>query len=164
MLYVRALLVLVWCDIEVMRLRWRLFLPILGLFLFGVESYWSFRLNRELGSTPRKYYYWSSIRLDSDPLRTTYSKSCKPENEACDWKPTWVWIDSGYVAKAVMSLCLPAFALGAVAVIGLGHLGISEVQSFLALMPVLVFAWLYLVGWLLDSWRRKRLLAAAKSS
>lgn len=146
-----------------MRFRWRLFLPILGLFLFGVESYWSFRFNRELGSSPRRYYYWSSIRLDSDPLGTRYQGPCKSEYKGCDWEPSWISIDSGYVAKAVMLLCLPAFALGAVAVTGLGHLGISELPSFLALMPVLVFAWLYLVGWLLDTWRRKRLLAAAKS-
>ena len=32
---------------------------------------------------------------------------------------------------------------------------ISEVPTFFVSMPLLVFAWFYLIGWLLDRWRHK---------
>jgi hypothetical protein len=35
-------------------------------------------------------------------------------------------------------------------------MGISQVSSFMFLMPVLIFAWYYLIGWLLDRWISKR--------
>lgn len=135
-----------------MRTRWRLILPVIGLILFGAESYSSFRLNRELGTIPRRFYYWSSIRLDSDPLRAP----CKPGDAGCGWEQNWVWVDSGYLAKALMLIALPAFAFGAVVVGALAHLGVSEVWSFALVMPVLVFAWFYVVGWLIDRWVCKR--------
>jgi hypothetical protein len=136
----------------IMRTRWQVILPIIGLILFGVESYSSFRFNRQLGTTPRRFYYWSSIRLDSAPLH----KPCKPEDMGCGWEQNWVWIDSGYVAKFLMLPAIPAFAFGAIVVGALAHLGVSEVWSFGIVMPVSVFAWFYFVGWLIDRWILKR--------
>jgi hypothetical protein len=47
-----------------MRKRWRVVLPVIGIILFSVVSYHSLRVDRE---TPSRYFWWSSIRLDSDP-------------------------------------------------------------------------------------------------
>jgi hypothetical protein len=51
-----------------------------------------------------------------------------------------------------MLSALPAFIVGVFAVSGLGRLGLSQVSSFMFLMPILIFAWYYFVGWLLDRW------------
>jgi hypothetical protein len=55
-----------------------------------------------------------------------------------------------------MLSAFPAFVVGGLAVEGLGRLGISEFSTFMFLMPVLIVAWYYLVGWLLDRWLGKR--------
>jgi hypothetical protein len=58
--------------------------------------------------------------------------------------------------RILVTSALPAFLVGAFTVDALGRLGISQVSSFMFLMPVLIFAWYYLVRWLLDRWIRKR--------
>jgi hypothetical protein len=55
-----------------------------------------------------------------------------------------------------MLSAFPAFVVGGLAVGGLGRLGISEFSTFMLLMPVLIVAWYYFVGWLLDRWLGKR--------
>ena len=58
---------------------------------------------------------------------------------------------------AVLGVTLrPAFVLGGFIVGGLGKLGINQVPSFMFVMPVLIFAWYYFMGWLFDRWIRKR--------
>ena len=138
---------------RVMRMRWRFILPVIGLVLFGVVSYSSFRFNRDLGTSPRKFYFWSSIRLDSDP-QNRHHKDASP-CIGCAWEPSWIWIDSGYLDKAFLLTALPAFALGAITVGSLARLGVSEVWTFAVVMPLLVFSWFYFVGWLIDRWVRK---------
>jgi hypothetical protein len=54
-----------------------------------------------------------------------------------------------------MALALPAFALGAICIGGLGHLGVSEVWSFMLLIPIFMFTWFYFIGWVVDRWMRK---------
>jgi len=141
-----------------MRMRWRFILSVFGLIVFGAVSYSSLRFNRELGTTPRKFYFWSSIRLDSDPMNQhpKVATPCKSGDEGCGWEPNWIWIDSGYLDKALMLTALPAFVVGAIAVRGSASLGVSEVWSFAVAMPLLIFAWFYFVGWLIDRWVRKR--------
>ena len=51
---------------------------------------------------------------------------------------------------------LPAFAISVLIVSGLGHLGINEIWSFLISLPLLIFAWLYFVGRLIDRWILQR--------
>jgi hypothetical protein len=51
---------------------------------------------------------------------------------------------------------LPAFLVGTGVVHGLARLGVSEVISFMVSMPLLIFAWFYLVGWLVDRRLRRR--------
>ena len=148
-----------------MRARWRFILPVVALIAFGAESCLSLRLNRSLGTTPRRYYWWSSIRLDTDPLNKNpkVPAPCKSGEEDCEWIPNFIWIDPGYLTESLMLLALPAFALGAISVSGLAHLGVSEVWSFMVLMPLFIIAWFYFVGWLIDRWVRKRWRTASLS-
>jgi hypothetical protein len=142
-----------------MRMRWRLALPVFGLILFGGVTRNSFHLNREIQRTPNRYFWWSSTRLDSDPLNrhSLTTESCNDSAEKClDWTPVFIWVEPGWFAKSLMLSAFPAFVLGAVVVHGLGRLGISEVSSFMVLMPLLISAWFYFVGWLVDRWRFKR--------
>jgi hypothetical protein len=37
----------------------------------------------------------------------------------------------------------------------LSRLGISQVLTFMFSRPILLFAWYYFLGWLLDQWRQK---------
>jgi hypothetical protein len=64
-----------------------------------------------------------------------------------------MWVDPGLLAKFLMLSAFPAFLVGLFVVSGLGRLGLSQVSSFMLLMPVLIFAWYYFIGWLLDRWR-----------
>jgi hypothetical protein len=129
----------------IMRVRWQIILPILGLILFSAESFHSLQLNRQLRTSPQKYYYWASFALDSDPLNRHFGQT--PEHR---WQLRSVWIDPGYSTQALMLSALPAFVLGALIVRALAHLGISEVLSFIVAMPLLVFDWFYFVGRLID--------------
>jgi hypothetical protein len=146
-----------------MWMRWRLVLPVVGLILFGMESYSSYRFNQQLGTPPRKYYWWSSIRLDTDPLNKNPKVSTprKSGEEDGGWDPVFLWIDQGYLPKTLMLSALPAFALGGITVGVLAHVGINEVWSFMLLMPVFLFGWFYFVGWPVDRWLRKRRRATA---
>lgn len=61
-----------------------------------------------------------------------------------------MWVDPSLLAQFLMLSALPAFVVGGLVVKGLGRLGISQISSFLFLMPLLIFAWYYFVGWLID--------------
>jgi hypothetical protein len=134
-----------------MRLRWRLILPILGLIVFSAESFHSLQLNRGHRTAP-KYFYWSFLPLDSDPLNGN-AKAPNPDN---GWELRSSWIDPGYLTKALILSAFPAFILGTPIVKFFAHLGISEVLSFAITMPVLISAWFYVLGGLIDYWVRKR--------
>ena len=142
-----------------MRKRWRIVLPVIGLALFGAESYHSVRFNRETHQIPSRYFWWSSIRLDSDPLNRhpQGATPCKNGQVNCG---TWVlrdtWVEPALLTRFQMLSAFPAFSVGGLAVGGLGRLGISQVPSFMFLMPLLIFAWYYFIGWQLDRWLSKR--------
>ncbi len=53
---------------------------------------------------------------------------------------------------------LPAFLVGFLITSGLDRLGLSEVTAFLVSMPVLLFAWYYFLGRLLEYWAARNLL------
>jgi hypothetical protein len=55
---------------------------------------------------------------------------------------------------------VPAFLAGAALIAGLGKLGVSQVWTFMLSMPLLIGAWFYLVGWLIDRWRGRRIKRA----
>jgi hypothetical protein len=150
------------CGVERnMRRFWAIVLPIIGLILFALVSYLSEQRNRERHRGTGRYYYWSSIRLDSDPLnKKTWlprtSRCAESENDCVSWDPEFIHIDPGLVPKLLFLTALPAFLVGALIIRGLSRIGVSEVISFMACLPALLGAWFYLVGWLIDKWRLRR--------
>lgn len=145
-----------------MRRRWRLVLPVIGLILFAGETHQSVRMNREDRPNPSRYFWWSSIRLDSDPLNRhpRVALPCKNGAGNCiewDWALVDMWVDPGWLTRGLMVSALPAFAIGAFIVGGLGRLGINQIWSFVIFVPILIFTWHYFIGWLIDRWIFKRL-------
>jgi hypothetical protein len=138
-----------------MPLRWRMILPMLGLILFAAVTYRSLPANHHQQETPRKYYWWSSLRLDSDPLNEDpqLTAACANEKQNCangefpNVKITPSWLDRLLIISA-----LPAFLGGAAIVVLLSKLGLDEVLSFMVCMPILLFVWYYFVGWLIERW------------
>ncbi len=144
-----------------MRLRWRLVLPVVGLFLFGSETYQSVRMNREGQHSPSRYFWWSSIRLDSDPLdrHPRVATPCKNVVENCgtrEWDLVDRLVDPGWLTVSLMLSALPAFAVGKFIVASLGRLGINQIWSFMILVPLFLSSWYYFLGWLVDRWIYKR--------
>lgn len=139
-----------------MRIRWRFLLPIIGLLLFAGVTYNSVRFNREAERTTARYFWWSSIRLDSDPLNRQPSTPCKDGKTGCvSWDPVYIWVDPGWLTKSLILSAFPAFLIGAMIVGGLRRLGISEISTFMISMPLLIVGWYYLVGRLVDHWANK---------
>jgi hypothetical protein len=142
-----------------MRMRWSLILPIAGLILFAAVSYRSMDGNQHEEGAPTRYYWWSSLRLDSDPLNQNPKPQspCQDKKENCaQWELSYQGVQPGFLDKLLVVSALPAFLAGAAMVIGLSNLGIDEVLTFMVSMPMLVFAWYYLVGWLIDRWSHRR--------
>lgn len=150
-----------------MRHYRKFILPLLGLVAFGLASYNFFRLNRE--SHMIRYFYWSSIALDSDPLsksETDLASCSTSTQEALCWEPGSIWGEPGWLSKSLMISAFPAFIAGLYIVHRLTRVGfaVSEVKTFMAIMPVLIFGWYYLAGLLVDhsmKWRRLRRGAAS---
>jgi hypothetical protein len=63
----------------VMRARWRVVLPAVGLLLFAGLTYDSVRINRENNNAGR-YFWWLTLRLDSEPGNSQVSASCNGAN------------------------------------------------------------------------------------
>src|SRR5215472_6573785 len=149
-----------------MRIRWKFVLPLLGLSLFAVITYESWHRRQENGLSHSRYFWWSYIRLDSDPLNTNppapVASPCKDVQEVCvAWDP--ISITPGWPVKLLVLTAFPAFFIEVVLVTGLGRFGISQVTTFMISMPLLIFAWYYLIGWLLDRRKDKRRLLKSKS-
>ena len=144
-----------------MRMRWRPTLCLWGLVLFGLLTYASIRGNREMRHGRQgRYFWWGSVRLDSDPLgkHSTLGPCTQGQEGDCAWDPLYIWVDPGLLQVALTISALPAFLVGRVFVRGLARLGVSELASFMSMMPILILVWFYGVGWLLDRWRHKRSL------
>lgn len=145
-----------------MRIRWSVVLPLIGLFLFVAVSYRSMRDNQTPDDGPTKYYWWSSLRLDTDPLNKdpvlANPRPCGKEEQNC-WEFRTKWVTPGLIDRVLGFSAFPAFLAGAAIVAGLSKLGVDEVLTFFVSMPILLFGWYYLVGWLIDRWldRRARL-------
>jgi len=136
-----------------MKVRWRFVIPVLGLALFGFVTYQSVTMAK--GHTDR-YFYWSSIRLDSGPPQV--SKPCNPYTAGCaDWD-FFIDVHPSLVARSLMLSGLPAFLVSFLITSGLRRLGVSEVTSFFVSIPVLMLAWYYLLGRLFEYWSARNLL------
>jgi len=153
-----------------MRKRWRLVLCVWGIARFAALTYHAVRFNREMhpGRSDR-YFWWGAARLDSDPLNMRPVKQgstlpCAQDAANCiEWDPDYIWVDSGLMEKALVLTAIPAFLVGLV-VRAVARLGVSEVRTFMAAMPMCITLWFYSIGWLLDRWRYKRRARLAASS
>jgi hypothetical protein len=83
--------------------------------------------------------------------------ACKGGEENCiSWNLEESWTDPGIVEIPLMVSAYPVFVVGTLAAHGLGRYGVSEVSSFMFLMPILIAGWYYFLGWLLDRRKGKR--------
>jgi hypothetical protein len=126
--------------------------------LFGGVTYESVK-GRQYEKAHGQYFYWSSIRLSSGPLRQQPQAAtpCKDGEVGCaSWDPVVEWVDPGLLPRILMLSAYPAFVLGMWWVRALGHHGASEIRGFIILMPLLIGAWYYTIGWLIDRWKYKR--------
>ena len=73
-------------------------------------------------------------------------------------------VRAGGFERALVLSAFPAFLAAMAVVRGLARFGISELLSFIFIMPVLMLAWFYTVGWLLDRWLYRRSLGRALAS
>src|SRR5260370_41782616 len=104
-----------------MQLRWSVILPMVGLILFAAVSYRSMPVNHHEQEAPRKYYWWSSLRLDSDPLNENpqLAAPCATEKQNCsngefpNIKIVPSWLDRLFFTSG-QSAVLGGVALGVV--------------------------------------------------
>ena len=139
-----------------MRKRWCVALRLVGLVLFSAISSWSFRRNVESFHFKR-FFYWSWIRLDSDPrnLRGRVEPCTEDLSYECGSIVEIAWVDPGGLTKILIVAAFPAFLVATPLVAGLARVGVSEVWSFMISMPLLIGIWFYYVGWAIDRWRYK---------
>jgi hypothetical protein len=136
-----------------MEIRFSLILPVLGLLLFTAVTLRSAKVNEHDAAHPHKYYWWSSLRLDTDPLNqhpaTPPPCGDKEKNCAQDESRT-LQVSPNVLDKTLAISGFPAFLAGAGIVALSSRRGIDEVLAFMVSMPILLFGWYYLVGWLVD--------------
>jgi hypothetical protein len=137
------------------QVRWRLILCLWGLTLFGMLTCGSMRVNSirfnaDMGKQHHhiRYFWWGSVRLDSDPLKKRPRiEPCVAELDAeCAGEPEYIWIDPGWIERALTIYAFPAFLLAIGVAHGLAHTGKSELLSFMVAMPLFTLAWFYSVG------------------
>lgn len=148
------------CLNWVMRHRWQLILPAVGLVAFGGVTYQSLRMDRLVNRGHSRYFYWSSLPLDSEPSQghAPASGPCNNGDPTCfEVDFTTMWVDPGWLSNLLVLTAAPAFVLSGLIVSLLGKLGVSQVFSFFAFTPFLILAWYYLLGWLIDRRRERRL-------
>src|SRR5512146_2869920 len=112
-----------------MRRRWSLILPVCGLLLFSLITLESIETNMRHQGGSNRFFWWSFIRLDSDPLNR---HSIAPAVSPChDGAPDCVtfelearWVTPGWLDKSLLYSALPAFLVEALLLVGLGPLGL----------------------------------------
>lgn len=140
-----------------MRIRWRLALPVVGLVLFAMVSYGSLRAKGNRHPGPNRYVWWSSVRLDTDPLGKRFKPATPCQEEGCiDWDPIYLTVHPGWPSTLLVLSAFPAFFAGIGLVRVIGRMGVSELTSFMVSMPLLLFAWYYFLGRLIDRTKGKR--------
>ena len=137
-----------------MQVRWKWVLPVIGLALFFAQTYLSCRVHRETQRSASRYFWWSSVRLDSEPLNEpskVAQASCADGSQNCTtWDLPNTWPESGLLAKVQIFSAFPAFIGCALVMVCTSRLGVSQIISFFVFMPASLFVWYYLAGSLLD--------------
>jgi len=136
-----------------MSLRWSVVLPLAGLLLFTIVSYQSSRLNDELQRSPNRYYWWSSLRLDTDPLNRNPKPAdrCRDDPDHCaSWDVSNPRVPPGWLDKVLVVSAFPAFLAAFALVLAFGRQGTSEVLIFMVVMPTFLFGWYYFIGRMIE--------------
>ncbi len=118
----------------------------------------AYRLNAELRHPETaRLLWWGGIPLDRQPPNTHHKSDVTPG------EPAWDAASVDYFApppsalvRAFGFVALPAFLIGMAITGALGTYGVNEAATFLIVMPLLVVAWFYFLGWLIERRRRKR--------
>jgi len=142
-----------------MHLRWSVILPLAGLLLFTIVSYQSSRVNDELHRSPNRYYRWSSLRLDTDPINRNPKPAdrCKDEPDHCaGWDVSTRRPAPGRLDRILVVSAFPAFLAAFALVLAFGRQGTSEVLVFMVVMPTFLFGWYYFIGRMIERWFYKR--------
>jgi hypothetical protein len=141
-----------------MNMRWRILLPIIGVIAFGAISYSSYRTGRERHQIPSRYFKWSTLPLDSTPLREQSLSDCVASGVPClAWEQEPTIMSPTVFERLFILSALPAVAACLTLTFVLGKIGVNEILSFMVSMPFLTAAWFYLVGRLLDRRRSRRI-------
>lgn len=141
-----------------MRRLWQIVLPVLGLSLFGGITRAALE-GRQMEKVHGQYFWWASIPLDThriDPKQNTVDRRTQIGEGRASWDPR-VIEDRGLPTRLMLVSAFPAFFIGIACVRILGRLGVSDVSTFLVLMPLLIAAWYYLIGAVIDRWAYRRL-------
>lgn len=151
--------------------RWRLILCIWGISLLVGLTIQSIRANQRLHPVHHgRYFWWGAARLDPDPLNkhplqmNTVRPCPENPNDCVEWDPEYIWVEPGIMERCLVFSALPAFIGGFAIVRGLGRLGVSEVATFMVVMPLFIALWFYSVGWLLDRRGHRRRAQLARTS
>jgi hypothetical protein len=141
-----------------MRVCWRLILPLIGLTLFAAETRRSLSVDREIQRTPGRYFWWSSIPLDSNPLNepASVANGCEGIENCTTWDLKYIYVSPGVLTKFLIISAFPAFLACALTLVGLRRFGINEFWGFMVCMPVLLLMWYYFLGWILDRRKNKK--------
>src|SRR5579872_5554423 len=108
-----------------MKACWRIALPSLGLLLFAVVTYQSIASSRLLVHNDGRYFWWSGMCLNSDPLNKHWKEpalcECSHVAKNCV-EPISADGYPGWITRCLMILALPAFLVSAATVQGTGSL------------------------------------------
>jgi hypothetical protein len=125
-------------------------LPALGLIVFAGISWHSYRNPREGKAAVGRYFSVGSvIHLDSHPPPERPPEPCDATKDPCvSWGIPDISPPHPGTIERIFTLCaLPAFFIRLFITSVLGRLGINQILSFMISLPLLIFGWLYFVGW-----------------
>ena len=138
-------------------------MPLAGLVLFGVQTYWSIEQDHRQQSETRhylRYFMWSSLKLDRSPatIDPPAEPPCNQGQESCvGWDPGEIHRPIDPLAKVVVLTGIPAFLLSALTVGLFSRFGISQVFTFMIGTPIFLTFWYWFLGWLTDRkvWKKQ---------
>jgi len=120
--------------------------------LFGGVTYESMK-GRQYEKAHGEYFWWAQIPLDTHHVdQGPGAAACRETEENCvSWEPHAIE-DPGWLTRLLILSGFPVFLIGIPLVRVFGRHGASDIWSFMVLMPLLIGAWYYAVGCLLDRW------------
>jgi hypothetical protein len=149
-----------------MRKLFRVALPTAAVIAFGAISYGSYHNAQQHHQLQARYFVWSTLRLDSDPLGKRYPSPCANLNtgESCFvWEDLAIYRHPSNAERVFVLLDFPAMIVGMFVSFMLGRIGVNEIWTFMISIPLLTAAWCFLVGRILDRriFQRERFLSTS---